>query len=309
MSQILLYLGAILIWGSTWFIIRFQLGVVAPQVSVAYRFAIAALLLFGWCRFRKSKIRFTLEDHAFMLLQGLFLFGLNYHLAYLANGLLTSGVNAVIFSSVMIFNMINAAIFFRSRIQLETVLGAALGLTGIASVFWSELSSIELAKEPLIGMAYSLGAAISASYGNMISARHQNKGLPVTETNAFAMGYGALLTFLLLIFSKKEFNFDWHLPYIGSLIYLSIFGSIFAFGIYLKLLGRIGPQRAGYALVITPIVALLISTIYEGFVWTRHAYLGVILIFLGNILIMSKKRLSTQNQVSVGLKSNLRPQN
>src|SRR5690348_16447960 len=99
MTEALLYLGTILIWGSTWFVIRFQMGVVAPQISVGYRFAIAAILLFGWCRLQGLKTRFTLQDHFFMMLQGIFLFCLNYHLAYLANSLLTSGVNAVIFSS------------------------------------------------------------------------------------------------------------------------------------------------------------------------------------------------------------------
>jgi drug/metabolite transporter (DMT)-like permease len=290
MTDFLLYIGTILIWGSTWFAIKFQLGIVAPEVSVAYRFAIASVFLFLWCFLKKSNLRFTLTDHIFMILQGLFLFSINYQFAYLATRYLTSGLNAVIFSTVMIFNIINSAIFFKSGVSIRVAVGATFGLLGICIVFNSDFSNLNLSSGPLVGMAFSMGGAALASYGNIISARHQRRSLPVTETNAFAMGYGALLTFVVLIFKKSPITFDSSSTYIGSLLYLSVFGSILAFGFYLKLLGRIGPQRASYALILTPIVALAISTYFEGFIWTPNVFLGIGFILCGNVLVLTKKK-------------------
>jgi drug/metabolite transporter (DMT)-like permease len=290
MLNTLLYLGTILIWGSTWFVIKFQLGVVSPSLSVAYRFAIASALLFMWCAMKKFPLRYSLQDHVFMALQGFFLFGTNYHLAYGATHYLTSGINAVLFSSVMIFNIFNAFLFLKTPVTLTTALGATLGLAGIATVFWPEIASVQLAETQFVGMAYSVGGAVCASFGNLISAKLQKRALPITITNAFGMGYGSLLTFLYLFAVGQPIQFDFSKPYVLSLIYLSIVGSMLAFGCYLSLLGRIGPQRAAYALILTPIVALAVSTLFENYSWSAFSFAGILLILIGNILIMLKPR-------------------
>jgi drug/metabolite transporter (DMT)-like permease len=292
-TDLLLSIGTVLIWGSTWFAIKFQLGKVSPEVSVVYRFAIASLILFGWCWIRKLKLRFTLRDHLLMMLQGLFLFSLNYQLAYFATQYLTSGINAVVFSTILIFNLMNSAIVYKIRITLLAAVAAVLGLTGIVIVFSSEFATLDLSSGPIFGFICSLGGALIASCGNMISLRHSKRSLPVTETNAFAMGYGALLTFIFLVLRGKSFSFDLSPSYVGSLLYLSIFGSIFAFGCYLKLLGRIGAHRAAYPLLLTPVVALGISTLFEHYVWSAHAVFGVFLIFVGNGLILLRRKATT----------------
>lgn len=285
----LIYILTVLIWGSTWFAVKFQLGVVPPIMSVGYRFLLAALLLFGWCLIRGAKFKFTVRDHGFLLLQGGCLFGLNYIFAYLANQNLTSGVNAVVFSCVLVFNILNAAFFFHQRISALTLAGAAVGLVGIVSVFWSELALIKNSGAPLLGMVESVAGAAVASFGQIISVRNHRRSLPVMESNAFAMLYGSLLTLSYLslraVFGGAPFVFDFSLPYVGSLLYLSVVGSIVAFGFYLTLFGKLGASKASYILVLAPVVAMGFSSIFESFVWTPLSVFGIALVLLGNVLI------------------------
>lgn len=284
----LIYILTVLIWGSTWFVAKFQLGVVPPAMSVAYRFFLASLLLFGWCFLRGAKFKLTARDHLFLVVQGFCLFGLNYLFAYLANQNLTSGVNAVVFSCVLIFNIINARVFFGQPISRMTIAGAGVGLAGIVSVFWSELAHLKLSAGPLLGMAESVFGASVASLGQIISVRNHRRALPVMESNAFAMFYGSCLTFLFLTFRALQghpFVFDFSLPYVASLLYLSVVGSIVAFGFYLTLFGKIGASKASYILVLAPVVAMGLSSVFESFVWTPHSIFGIALVLLGNVLI------------------------
>jgi len=279
----------ILIWGSTWYAIKFQLGIVAPEVSIGYRFALASLMLFCWCWMKNLKLRFSLTHHVFLALQGAFLFCLNYFCAYWATEYLPSGINAVVFSTVLIFNIMNSALFYRTPMRLSMLVGALLGITGISIIFWPQLSLLDFSDKTIIGMCLSLGGSIFASWGNMLSLRNQQHHLPVMETNAYAMGYGAVFTFAFILFKGHSLNFDWSFTYVSSLLYLSLFGSIIAFGCYLTLLGRIGASRAAYALVLSPVVALGFSTLLEDFTWTLHSILGVGLILIGNVAVLFKK--------------------
>lgn len=289
MNNLALYMMTILIWGSTWYAIKFQLGVVAAEVSIGYRFALASLILFCWCWLRNLKLRFSLVHHVFLILQGAFLFSLNYFFFYWATDYLPSGINAVVFSTVIIFNIVNSALFFRTPILPSLAIGAICGVIGISVIFWPQLSLLDFSNETIIGMGLSLAGTIFASWGNMVSARNQHNHLPVVETNAYAMGYGALFTFVVIALKGHPLNFDLSFPYIGSLLYLSVLGSVLAFGSYLTLLGRIGASRAAYSLVFAPVVALIISTFFEDFTWTLYTVIGVGFIFLGSILLLIQK--------------------
>lgn len=289
MQNILLYLGTVLSWGSTWYAIKFQLGIVSPDVSIGYRFILASFVLFCWCFFRGLNLQFSLKNHLFLISQGIFLFSLNYLCLYWATNYLASGLNAVVFSTIMIFNIINSAIFYRTSVNLSVVVGAILGICGIAIIFWPQLSTLDFSSSAMMGMMLGLAGAGSASWGNMLSARNQKNHLPVMESNAYAMAYGGLFTFILAFIQGVPITFDWSVSYVGSLFYLSFLGSIVAFGCYLTLLGRIGASKAAYALLLTPVVALVISTIFEDFSWSDGAIVGVGFIFLGNILVLLKK--------------------
>jgi drug/metabolite transporter (DMT)-like permease len=284
-----LYLITVLIWGSTWLAIKFQLGVVAPELSIAYRFGLAASILIILSLVRRLPLRFDIKSHGFFVLQGLLLFSLNYILVYLAEGYLTSGLVAIIFSLIIIFNVIFGAIFLGNPIRTRVMIGAILGLAGLAFVFWPELSSFSLSSLQILGLIMAFIATISASLGNVVSARNQRHDLPVLQTNAYGMLYGALFMLILAFFRGAQLEFDTSPGYIVSLIYLAVFGSVIAFGSYLTLLGRIGLDRAAYVTVLFPVIALLLSTIFEDLQWGVPQLLGVVLILLGNAVVLTKK--------------------
>jgi len=283
-----LYLASVLIWGSTWYAIKFQLGVVAPEVSLLYRFALAALILLAFCALTRRSLQYSLPQHGFIALQGLFLFSSNYLVFYWATELLTSGIIALMFSTVILMNIVNGAIFMRALVSRRVILGACFGIAGIASIFWAELSVVENNADTWQGLWMCLLATYFASIGNIISARNQKNGIPVIQTNAWGMGYGALVMAVYAIFSGASFDYDPGFGYSVSLIYLALFGSILAFGSYLTLVGRIGADKAAYAAVLFPVIALGISTIFENYQWSLRAVFGFALVLLGNYIVLTK---------------------
>lgn len=288
MPNALLYLITVLIWGSTWLAIKFQLGIVPPALSIVYRFTIAAGILWFYTSFRRLPMRFSRRQHAFIALQGFFLFSLNYVLVYLAEGTLTSGLVAIVFSGIVITNVIFSAIILKDPIRLRVILGGLIGLLGLVFVFWSELRSFDLSSGRALGLTFAICATLSASLGNIVAARNQRSGLPVLQSNTLGMTYGTIFTLLLVLFQGTELTFDPSASYIISLVYLALFGSVIAFGTYLTLLGRIGPGRAAYVTILFQIVALALSTIFEGLIWNLQAVLGVVLILAGNVIAVSK---------------------
>ena len=290
MKNFLIYTATVLIWGSTWIAIKFQLGVVDPMLSVGYRFSLAAVFLLLWCRIARLPMRFTMQEHGFMALQGVFLFSLNYLLFYLAELEITSGLAAVIFSTILLMNMLNGAVFLRIPLDAKVFSGAFLGLFGIFLVFRPEITSFSMEQQGLRGILLCLLATFSASLGNILSARNQKNSLPIIQTNAFGMGYGAVLMLAIAWLNDAPLTIETTSLYLGSLAYLAIFGSIVAFGCYLSLIGRIGADRAAYATLLFPLVALAISTIWEGYQWTPSAMTGIVLILAGNFLMLQQRK-------------------
>tara|TARA_B100000953_G_scaffold1051_1_gene949 strand:- start:13 stop:906 length:894 start_codon:yes stop_codon:yes gene_type:complete len=284
----LLYVVTVLIWGSSWLAIKYQLGSVDPMVSVAYRFLLASAISWLYCRFSGRLMRYSLRDHGFMFLQGASLFALNYWLFYLSELTLTSGLAAVIFSTIVVMNMMNGVLFLKNRLELRVVLGAGIGLFGIILVFWSEVTDFESGSENLFAVSLAVLATLLASLGNIASARNQRKGIPVVQANTFGMTYGALLMLVLSWATGREFTFEVTLPYVSSLVFLSVFASIIAFWTYLTLLGRVGVERAAYATLFFPLVALGFSTVFEDYQWTASAGIGILLILAGNLLILKR---------------------
>jgi drug/metabolite transporter (DMT)-like permease len=284
----LFYTGVVLIWGTTWFAILFQLGEVDPLVSVIYRFTLASLILWVFCLSTRRNMRYPVRDHLFMALMGALLFALNYWLFYVAELYLTSGLVAVVFSTMVIFNILFGAVFIGSPIRPRVVLGAIMGLAGIGLVFRPELAAFTLSDKGLLGLLLSLGATVSASLGNITSARNQLVRIPVVQANAWGMSYGTFFMTTAALLTGKQFAFQVTFHYIASLCYLSLFGSVFAFGMYLTLIGRIGADRAAYTTLLFPIVALFLSVLFEGYRGSIAAAAGVVLILMGNFLVLTK---------------------
>jgi drug/metabolite transporter (DMT)-like permease len=290
MQDALFYVLTSLIWGSTWLVITFQLGVVAPEASIVYRFGLAALLLLIYAVARRLPMRFTARQHAFIALQGIFLFSLNYILVYLAEQNLTSGLVAIVFSLIILANVLLGAIFLRNPVRPRVVLGGVIGVLGLALVFWPQLGDFAQDGGWQLGLLLSLAGVISASLGNIISARNQRAGLPVVQTNAYGMAYGALATLLVALVRGIPFTFDPSPAYVLSLLYLALFGSVIAFGTYLTLIGRIGVDRAAYIGVVFPLVALLLSMMFEGLSLGALGLAGVLLVAFGNVLVLTRRR-------------------
>jgi drug/metabolite transporter (DMT)-like permease len=285
-----LYALTVVLWGTSWLAIKFQLGVVPPEVSIVYRFAVATALMFVLCLTMRRRMRFTATDHGFMALQGVCLFSTNYFFIYLSSQYLTTGLVAVAFSTLVILNIIGGAVVFRAPIQRRMLFGAALGIGGIAIVFWPEIAAFDLSRQGTLGLGLALTGTGFASAGMLTSAWNQRRrGLPVFQGNAYSMLYGTLFIAALTVARGRSFVFDPAPAYVLSLLFLAIFATVVGFWSYLTLVGHIGPDRAAYSTVLFPLIALALSTWFEGFRWTALDFAGVALILLGNAAILTKR--------------------
>ncbi len=283
-----LYALTVLIWGATWIAIKFQIEDVDPLVSAAYRFCLASALLFVWCLLVRARLRLGWREHLFIAMQGACLFGINIWLTYSSEVYLTSGVVAVVFATTVFMNSFNGALFLRRPMEPVVLAGGLVGLFGVVLLFWPELDRLGADSSALRGLILALASTYCASLGNIVATRNATYGLPVISINAWGMLYGSLLLILVGAFLGAEFRYPARASYTVALLYLSIFGSVLAFGAYLRLLALIGPDRAGYSAMMIPLVALLISTVFEDYRWTVPAMFGVVLIIVGNLLAMRR---------------------
>jgi len=299
MTNFLFYMITVLIWGSTWLGIKFQLGTVDPALSVCYRFALAAMILFVWSFARRLPLRFSRGEHFFMALQGVFLFAVNYLFFYLAELQIVSGLAAVVFSTIVVMNLINGRLFLGTPIEVKVLVGGALGMVGLVLLFWPDMAATDFSGPVFTGLLLSFAATYLASLGNILSVRNQRHKLPVVQTNAFGMAYGSACMALVVLAGGASITIDLTVAYLVSLVYLALFGSVIAFGCYLSLVGRIGAGRAAYATLLFPVVALGLSTFWEGYTWTLHGVCGIVLILSGNHLAMTRKKALTEQQSRV----------
>jgi drug/metabolite transporter (DMT)-like permease len=285
------YTITVLIWGSTWLAIHYQLGVVPPIVSIVWRFVLASAILFAYARFKGMRLKFTAREHAWIALQGLLLVGLNYIGAYTAEIYLPSGLVAVAFSLVVFFNIVGMHAFFGAPVNLMRWLAAALGIIGVALLFSPEFADVSRSTA-LLGLAIAAAGTLSASLGSIVALRNQRKGLQVVPLNAWSMLYGMLSMALLAAIVGDRFVFDVSFAYVASLLYLAIPGSVIAFGTFLTVLSRIGADRAGYVSVLIPVVALLMSTLFEHLQWQAPMFVGLALCLIGNVLMLARTKSS-----------------
>ncbi len=291
-SNYLLFAIPALIWGSTWYVIKFQLDTVEPLMSVSYRFFAGGWILILFCLLAKKPLKFSLEQHLRLMLQGILLFGMNYWLVYMAEEYIASGLVAVGFSTLIFFNIFFGALFMGNSIKKRVLIGAAFGLIGTSIIFWPELRAFSSENGGFLGLTLMITSVITASLGNITSAYNSRLRIPVIQATAIGMLYGSLVMFAIAMILGKPITIDTSTEYIGSLIYLTIFGSILAFSAYLTLISRIGPDKAAYAIVVVPVVAILISTALEGYRPTLYTFLGMSLLIAGNVFALYKKKVA-----------------
>ncbi len=281
-----LFLAATMIWGSTWLGIKYQLGVVAAEVSVVYRFAAAAALLGLWCLATGRSLRFPLRTHAFLAAQGALMFGVNYAGVYLAEEQVASGLVAVLFSTIVFLNPAFMRLVYGAPLSARMLVAAALGVAGVALLFLPDLAAARSGGSAALGIVFGLGATVFASAGNIVAVRNQRAGIATFPGTAWGMFYGALTIALVALVRGVAWTLDLRPAYWASFAYLVVFGSIAAFGAYLTLLEKVGPGRAAFVGVATPVVALALSTLFEGYRWTTVAVIGVALAVAGNLLAL-----------------------
>ncbi len=284
-----IYAATVLTGGLTWFATKFQIGTVSPEVSLAYRFFIAAVVLLAVAIKMRVSLKFGAIDHLRIAMLGFLVFFGSFSLIYLALAHLTSGLVALVFSMVLLLNVINSMIFLGRALEIRVVLGAMLGLSGLVLIFWPEVADFNITDTRTTAVLQMLVAAGLFSFGNMISARLQKDGVEVLPSTGLAMGYGAVFLSLLAFFAGKPFLFEHSWPYVVSLLYLALFGSVVGYVTYFIVVGRVGPERAAYALILTPALALLVSTLFEDFTWTGRGLLGISLVLLGNVVVLRKR--------------------
>ena len=289
--NIALYSLVLFCWGTSWLAITFQLGEVAPQVSIAWRFLIASLVLFGWCFIRGIDLSFHWRRHLNFVVLGVFLFCVNYICAYFGSFYLASGMVALIFSTLTLFTVFNGFIFFRYPIRWPILIGGIVGIAGLSVIFSNEIRATLWSLESGVvkGFLWVLLATFFASIGMLLSGEMQAKKMPLIQSNAYSMLYGSLLIISYTAIGDIKFGFDISYSYVVSLIYLALVASVLGFGSYLKLVGNIGADKASYVNIFTPVIALLLSTLFEDYQWSWLGLAGVVLIIIGNVLVLFAK--------------------
>ena len=288
---ILLYISTVLIWGSSWLAIHYQVNSnVEPIWSTIYRFFPSGILLLIYSYKKAKIIRLSVQQHLLLALQGLFLFCLNFIFSYYATMLLVSGIIPVISSTIVLMNIFNGKVFLKRPVVLSHVIGAIIGIIGAVIIFKNS-AIIDFTDEfehkfLLIGLFFALIATYCSSVGQMVCVYNENtQKIPIEQTTALSMLYGAVISLIIAYLLNIRPSFDTSLMYISSLLYLTLLASIIGFSSYLYLLVKIGPEKTSYMFVVFPVIALLLSSIFEQFVWNKYIFIGLFFIILGNIFI------------------------
>jgi len=289
LSNLQLFVAAVAIWGSTWLAITFQLGKVAPEASVTYRFLLASVLLFAYCFARRLPLRFPPRQHAWIALMGMLMFSVSYICVYYAEQHVVSGLVAVGYSASPMLGLVGMRVFFGTPMTRLLVLGSILGMVGIALVFWPEFAKLQGDRDTALGALYTIVAVLVSALGSLVAQRNSRTGFPLWQSLAWGMLYGAIFSLAVTLAIGKPLEFQWTAPYVLSLLYLAILGSILAFACYLTLLHHVGAARAGYIGVMVPIVALVISAAFEGFRWHALTWLGIAVSVAGNVIVLRRK--------------------
>ena len=286
-----LFLICVLVWGTTWYAIVWQLHVLAPVAAVALRFALAAAALFGWCAWRGLPVRFGGGAQRLFAMQGLLGFALSYGCVYAAEQRVVSGLVAVGYAGSPLVGLLLARWILGSPMSARVALGGVAGVAGVAMIFGHEFERLSAAPGVLAGALLTALGVFTSSLSNMAVALYQRRGIAGPAPLAWAMAWGAAPMALLAAFSPEP---QWLAPpdarFLASLTYLVLAGSVLTFLCFNALLGRIGPARAGYVGVATPVVALIFSTLFEGFEPSTWTWLGVALVVAGNAVALWPKR-------------------
>ena len=292
-SNLLLFLGALFFWSATWSVIGLtQVNIdLDPTISVFIRFIIAGLIILIFVALTKRNLIFSIKDHLYFFVLGIFLYSGNYIFFYNSNVYLPSNIPATVFCLLTIFNILGERFIFNKPITILTLFGATLGMTGIAIIFFKDFLSFNLNSGTTLGLLFALLATLSASIGNLIAIYNKrNFNIPLLQNVAFAMIYGALVALIVSFIKGAEFYIPLkNLNYLLGQAYLIIFGSIISFLCYIRFIEKESATKGGYIGVIMPILALIIAMIFEDVKPDIYFLIGLPLALFGLILILKQE--------------------
>ena len=285
-SDYMLYAVVVFGWSTSWLPLKWQLGVVAPEISLLWRFVIAGFFMAIITKVMGYPLRAGVKDHLKFMAMGLCLFSMNFNLFYYGGLNATSGLLAVVFSTASLINIFLVSVLSWTRPKPMMVVAAIMGFVGVGMIYTPQF---EVGDAVLLSLALCLTGTLFFCVGNVISSNSQRNKIHVMTANSWGMFYGAIILLLISLFRGHEFTIEFTARYVGSLFWLAIFSSLLAFSAYLTLVGRIGSGKAGYATAIFPIGALLISTLFEDYQWTVMAMMGLALVVIGNVVMLRSK--------------------
>jgi drug/metabolite transporter (DMT)-like permease len=288
------FLIVTLIWSSTWLVIRGQFGVVPPAWSVTYRFGIAMVAMMIYAAISGASLRLDWRQHRLALVYGVAQYALNYYAVYLAERTVTSGLVAVVFALLVVPNALFAWVFLKQGVSRPFLLGSGVAMLGMALLFVHELHVAPAADHHaiLIGIAWSVLAVLFASIANVMQATTRARSVPVASLVAWGMAWGTAFDALCAYALNGPPVFDPRPVYWAGTLYLGLIGSALAFTLYFGVVRVIGPARSAYSSVLTPALAMLLSTIFEGYRWSLSAGFGVALALIGLIVALRAKAAS-----------------
>lgn len=294
----LLGIGGVLIcaviWGTTWYAITLQLGTVAPLASIVWRFGLAAVLLFLGCLIFRLKLRLSRAQHLAALGQGVFAFSVSYSFTYASEGLVASAIVAVTFASLTFINLVLFRLAAGQKAPAASWGGAILGLIGVAVLSGGEVLGAGFDGRAALGVGLALIATTASAFGNFFAWKGQIHGSTAIPSTAWAMAYGTGLLALYGLATGVQFTIDPDFTYVGSLLYLSVFGSVIAFGLYFTIARTIGYAMASYISALTPPIAMLVSVLFEGARFGWPALAGLLLVLSGQALLIRAPKVSAQ---------------
>lgn len=279
------------IWGSTWIVIRDQLGIVPPQWSVTYRFAIAAVAMAAVAAFKGQELRLGRGALAPVAFLGFTQFCVNFLAVYLAERHITSGVVATIFALLMIPSTLLAWAFLGHRPTSRFLYSSLVAIVGIALLFVHEFQQHSArAAEIMNGIGLTLVGMVGASAGNVLQARDEMRRFPLFPMLAWSMAAGAFMDGVIAFAMTGRPVFDTRTGYWLGLLYLALPASVLTFSLYYPVVRKIGPAKAAYSSVLVPIIAMGFSTAIEGYRWTAIAVIGAVLALGGMVGALSRPR-------------------
>jgi drug/metabolite transporter (DMT)-like permease len=280
-----------LVWSSTWLVIRTQLGVVPPSWSVAYRFLIACAAMMAYARFTGARLKLSAREHGLAAVYGAAQYALNYYFVYLGERTVTSGLVAVAFALLVVPNALFAWIFLKQGLSRAFLLGSGVAMVGLLLLFSHELGAAQTSHHAiLIGIGWSLAGVFFSSVANVMQASRPATAIPVPTLIAWGMAWGSLFNCAAAFALDGPPVLDPHPSYWLGTLYLALIGSALAFSCYFAVIRAIGPGRAAYSSVLSPVLAMLLSTVFEGYRWSAEAGVGCLLSIAGLVVALQARQ-------------------